>query len=45
MFGCDKNVPTFLYDYPQAVKEKFLVDYSLYQAHTGFQRKGIKCTR
>jgi len=42
LFGCDANAPTFLYDYPQAVKEGFLVDFSLYQAHTGFQRKGIK---
>ena len=42
LFGCDANVPTFLYDYPQAVKERFLVDFSLYQAHTSFQRKGIK---
>lgn len=42
LFGCDTNVPTFLYDYPQAVKEGFLVDFSLYQAHTSFQRKGIK---
>jgi type I restriction enzyme R subunit len=42
LFGCDANVPTFLYDYQQAVKEGFLVDFSLYQAHTGFQREGIK---
>ncbi len=42
LFGCDANAPTFLYDYPQAVKEGFLVDFSLYQAHTSFQRKGIK---
>jgi type I restriction enzyme, R subunit len=42
LFGCDANVPTFLYDYPQAVREKFLVDFSLYQAQTGFQRRGIK---
>jgi type I restriction enzyme, R subunit len=42
LFNCDANTPTFLYDYPQAVKEKFLVDFSLYQAQTGFQRKGIK---
>src|SRR6266478_8867418 len=42
LFGCDANVPTFLYDYPQAVKENFLVDLTLYQAHTSFQRKGIK---
>jgi type I restriction enzyme R subunit len=42
LFGCDANVPTFLYDYPQAVKDRFLVDFTLYQAHTSFQRKGIK---
>ncbi len=42
LFHCDANTPTFLYDYPQAVKEGFLVDFSLYQAQTGFQRKGIK---
>jgi type I restriction enzyme R subunit len=42
LFGCDANVPTFLYDYPQAVIEGFLVDFSLYQAQTSFQRKGIK---
>src|ERR1017187_6168753 len=42
LFGCDANVPTFLYDYPQAVNEGFLVDFSLYQAQTSFQRKGIK---
>lgn len=42
LFNCDANAPTFLYDYPQAVKEGFLVDFSLYQAQTGFQRKGIR---
>jgi type I restriction enzyme, R subunit len=42
VFGCEANTPTFLYDYPQAVKEKFLVEFNLYQAQTGFQRKGIK---
>ncbi|MGA9641997.1 MAG: DEAD/DEAH box helicase family protein [Terriglobales bacterium] len=42
LFACDANVPTFLYDYPQAVNDGFLVDFSLYQAHTSFQRKGIK---
>ncbi len=42
VFGCADNTPTFLYDYKTAVKEKFLVDFSLYQAQTGFQRKGIK---
>lgn len=42
VFHCDANTPTFLYEYPQAVKEGFLVDFSLYQAQTGFQRHGIK---
>jgi type I restriction enzyme, R subunit len=42
LFGCSANAPTFLYDYPQAVRDGFLVDFSLYQAQTGFQRKGIK---
>jgi type I restriction enzyme R subunit len=42
VFGCDTKIPTFLYEYPLAVKEKFLVDFSLYQAQTGFQRKGVK---
>jgi type I restriction enzyme R subunit len=42
VFGCESNTPTFLYDYPQAIKEKFLVEFNLYQAQTGFQRKGIK---
>ena len=42
VFGCDSKAPTFLYEYPVAVKEKYLVDFSLYQAQTGFQRKGIK---
>jgi len=42
IFGCEANAPTFLYDFPQAVKEKYLVDFSVYQAQTGFQRKGIK---
>lgn len=42
VFNCDGNAPTFLYEYQQAVQDKFLVDFSLYQAQTGFQRKGIK---
>jgi type I restriction enzyme R subunit len=42
VFNCDANTPTFLYEYPQAVKDGFLVDFSLYQAQTGFQRKGIR---
>jgi type I restriction enzyme, R subunit len=42
VFGCDGSVPTFLYDYQQAINDKFLVDFFLHQAQTGFQRKGIK---
>jgi len=42
LFGCDDKIPTFLYSYKQAVDEGYLVDFSLYQAQTGFQRKGIK---
>lgn len=42
VFQCDSSTPTFLYEYQQAVKDGFLVDFSLYQARTGFQRKGIK---
>src|SRR5262249_31102470 len=34
--------PTFLYEFEKAVREKVLVDFSLYQAQTGFQRKGIR---
>lgn len=42
LFGCEDKTPTFLYSYKQAVDEKYLVDFSLYQAQTGFQRRGIK---
>ncbi len=42
IFDCADNTPTFLYDYKTAIKEEFLVDFNLYQAQTGFQRKGIK---
>lgn len=41
-FDCRDQTPAFLYTYPQAVEEKRLVDFRLYQAQTGFQRKGIK---
>jgi len=41
-FDCRDATPTFLYDYEKAVREDQLVDFSLYQAQTGFQRKGIK---
>ncbi len=42
VFQCENATPTFLYEYQQAVKDGFLVDFSLYKAHTSFQRKGIK---
>jgi type I restriction enzyme, R subunit len=42
VFHCHGGIPTFLYEYPVAVKEKHLVDFSLYQAQSGFQRRGIK---
>lgn len=41
VFDCPDQVPTFLYTYEQAIKDKRLVDFRLYQAQTGFQRKGI----
>ena len=41
-FKCKNTTPTFLYPYEQAIKEGYLVDFSPYQAQTGFQRKGIK---
>jgi type I restriction enzyme R subunit len=41
-FHCFDNKPTFLYSYEEAIKEGYLVDFSLYKAQTGFQRKGIK---
>jgi type I restriction enzyme R subunit len=42
LFDCTNDLPTFLYSYRQAVEEGMLVDYSLYQAETKFQRKGIR---
>ncbi len=42
VFGCEDKAPTFNYTYQQAVDEKYLVDFSLYKAQTGFQRDGIK---
>jgi type I restriction enzyme, R subunit len=42
VFDCPDKAPTSLYTYAEAVNEKNLVDFSLYQAQTGFQRKGIK---
>src|SRR3984893_17399080 len=42
VFDCLDQTPTFLYTYEQAVKEGHLVDFTAYQAHTGFQREGIR---
>ena len=42
VFDCKDQTPTFLYTYDQAIKEGHLVDFTLYQAHTGFQRDGIR---
>jgi type I restriction enzyme, R subunit len=41
LFHCEGDTPTFLYPYRKAVEEKYLVDFSLYQAQTRFQRTGI----
>lgn len=42
VFDCHDGKPTFLYDFDDAVKEKVLVNFSLYKARTGFQRTGIR---
>jgi len=42
VFHCDDKTPTSLYTYPEAVQAGYLVDFSLYQAKTSFQRDGIK---
>jgi type I restriction enzyme R subunit len=41
-FDCFDDKPTCLYTYEQAVKDGFLVDYTLYAARTRFQQEGIK---
>jgi len=40
-FDCHDDKPTYLYTYEQAIKDKYLVDYSLYAAQTRFQREGL----
>ena len=42
IFACANQAPTFLYTFEQAVADKRLVNYRLYQAQTAFQRDGIK---
>ena len=41
-FDCADEVPTFLYEYEDAVRDGYLVDYGLYAARTRFQRRGIR---
>ena len=41
-FECEGKTPTFLYPFEDAVRDGYLVDYSVYSAQTKFQRKGIK---
>ncbi len=41
-FECDGAMPTYLYTYDEAVKEKYLADFNVYSAQTKFQRNGIK---
>src|SRR5262249_23210713 len=42
VFNCRDQTPTFLYTYEQAIKDGNLVDFTVYQAQTGFQRDGIR---
>jgi len=42
VFHCDDKTATSLYTYGEAVQAGYLVDFSLYQAKTSFQRDGIK---
>jgi type I restriction enzyme R subunit len=44
-FHCFDGIPTFDYPYSQAVEEKYLVDFRLYQAQTNLQREGIQGAR
>lgn len=41
VFRCQNSQPTFLYPYEDAVKERYLVDFTVHQAQTAFQRGGI----
>jgi type I restriction enzyme R subunit len=48
VFECLDNTPTFLYTYTQAVNDRFLVEFSLYQAHTHTRcllRQGGLCSQ
>jgi len=41
VFRCTNNQPTFLYPFEDAVNERYLVDFVVSQAQTGYQRNGI----
>lgn len=41
-FDCDEGIPTALYTYDQAIKDKWLVPFDLYKMQTQFQLKGVK---
>ncbi len=41
-FECFDAKPTFFYSYEEAIRDNYLVDYTLYAAQTRFQRKGIR---
>lgn len=42
LFGVDKNKPTYEYDYETAVKEGFLVDYTVIDKTTKLLKRGLK---
>lgn len=42
LFGVDKNKPTFEYDYETAVREGFLVDYTVLDKTTKLLKNGLK---
>ena len=41
-FQLENNVPTFVYEYDEAVKQKYLVDYHTISTTTKFIERGIK---
>lgn len=41
-FQLENNVPTFIYEYDEAVKQKYLVDYHTISTTTKFIERGIK---
>ena len=41
-FQLENNVPTFVYEYDEAVKQKYLVDYHTINTTTKFIERGIK---